>query len=589
MLHYIWLSLAFTGVGIVFTNLFTPENPSLTHLGQEVEITGEITSITDSGAGDILGVKVNRYKTDDGETLYFHNFPIQALVLNSGIPLKVGDIVNAKALINEITENPNSFNNGYKSVMESKGVRYAARINSSDLNVIGHNNSLGSISANIRTEIEILIENSHISKNTQNFLITVLLGDKTYLDKSTRQIFADAGVSHVLALSGMHIGIIGSILLFILFPINFTGKYKLRLIIVAMLLWLYAFITGMAPSTTRACLMASFAALAIVLERKRYIYNSLFCSAFVILLFSPLSLYDIGFQLSFVCVVSLATFSGHINFFKQREYPTLYKASEFLFATTAATFGSWILCAYHFHTFPMSFLPANLLILPILPVYMVIALIYFVISSFGLEIGAIGRLMDSGFSCITSFLNWIGQGNSFGINVRFEMVILWCIGICLIGFYLNIIKWRPFVYSGTIALLSVFIMIPVQSGNVKDGSFILTDTYRDIGVMVKNGASEDRYNLKRGCISYIKIHDTGILSIDANPDGIQGLGGYDYLIIASGYKGKMEALKEIAKNKQVVIHPSIRKKRESQLVAECVSLGLKCHSLRNDLPLRHMR
>ena len=161
---------------------------------------------------------------------------------------------------------------------------------------------MASRASKMRDRIEILIEKSMLDRAVSEFIISILLGDKSFLSNDVRDSFNNSGVAHILALSGMHVAIIMGIILLLLFPLQLMGMRKLRYVIALALIWAYAFMTGLAPSTVRACVMTSFMVLALLTQRRNKAVNSLLASAFIIILVDPASVYDIGLQLSF-CVL----------------------------------------------------------------------------------------------------------------------------------------------------------------------------------------------------------------------------------------------------------------------------------------------
>ncbi len=587
LLHYVWLSLAFIGVGVMFAYMDASYRISIFDNHEAKAITGKVCDISESTSGDNLTVDVEKIEWESGLKEYTHDLSIIVRCKNSDCGSEIGDRIEFSGVIEEIRDNPNSFYSGYKDMMASKGIYYTCRIQDGQIRVIGHSDSFISISRKIRNILEKQIENTHLSKATQNFLITVLLGDRAYLDSDTRKVFADAGVAHILALSGMHMGIIGGVLIFILYPFNFAGRFKTRFIIAAILLWGYAFITGMSPSTVRACVMVSFASIAIVLERKRYAFNALFAASLIILLVSPSTIYDVGFQLSFMCVASLAAFASHMNPFEQRYTPWLYKITSLLSATIVATFGSWIITAYYFKSFPLAFIPANILLLPFLPFYILLAILALSLSMIGIHLQVLNSILDYGFDITKDFLSWIGNGNVCDIDVTTEMVIIWISGMILLALFLNVKRWKPMLYAGIVLLCVSLIMIPIHSQGVPDGSFIIIDSYHYISVNVKDGNAERNLKMDRYCISTMLIGNQRIIAVDCElPEKITSR-DCDYLIIAGGYKGDIESVYNAFKPTKVVIHSSVRRKKEDLYLKDMRKLNVDHHSLRHQKALKH--
>lgn len=180
----------------------------------------------------------------------------------------------------------------------------------------------------------------------------------------------------MLALSGMHVSIIAGIILWLLFPFNLFGIYKWRYIATLPILWGYTLVTGLSPSTVRAAIMLTVVMTCILTERKNSAWNALLLAVFIIILFNPDSLYDIGLQLSFICVASLIFFAGPLNPIDQHKHNILYDIVSAILVTLSATAASWVLSSYYFGIFPILFIPANLIVLPLLPIYVVLHLFF---------------------------------------------------------------------------------------------------------------------------------------------------------------------------------------------------------------------
>ncbi len=585
LFHYLWLSLAFIGTGIIFAEIHKPDILSGNNLRAEY-VYGTVTDIIEKASGDVITLDVHKIKWQSGDVEEFRNLRISVKCVGTDAACSVGDNIKFPTTITTIRDNPNSFSSGYKRVMNSKGFYYTCNVYGRNIHIEKHVLSLMSVSRKIRDNLEICIENTRLSKETQNFLITVLLGDRSYLDPSTRETFADAGVAHVLALSGMHMGIIGGVFLFILFPFNFAGRYKTRYILAAIMLWIYAFITGMAPSTIRACIMVSFAAIAIVLERKRYVFNSLFAATFIILLFSPFTLFDIGFQLSFICVASLAAFASHVNPFGPKNNPILYRIASLFSATLVATFGSWVVTTYYFKSFPLAFIPANIILLPILPLYISLAIINFLLVQCGIDMSSLNWILDSTFEKLKTFLEWIGNGNAIHLEISYGTLILWITGLVLIGLFFNLRRWRPLLFTGIALIIISISIIPLQADRISDNSFIITNNYRQVAINVKKGNGEQMLLMDKGKISDTRIGLSRIIAIDCNLPKTITPCKCDYLVIAGGYKGNIADICETFNPSLIVIHPSVRRKRENSYMIEIMNLGIECHSIRQNNPLK---
>lgn len=203
---------------------------------------------------------------------------------------------------------------------------------------------------------------------TIDILAAMLLGRGDMVDDETRMTYSAAGLSHLLALSGMHVSFIAMIIAFALWPLYLGRHIRSRLALTIIALWAYAAFTGFIPSVTRAVTMASVYMFGRIIERRSAALNSLCLAAIMILMFSPEDIYSIGFQLSFAAVLGIIVFFPLINRVNRRNHPRLY----FLASLPALSLSAMVLAgpvaAFHFHTYPVYFLPANILVIPVMPV-----------------------------------------------------------------------------------------------------------------------------------------------------------------------------------------------------------------------------
>lgn len=194
--------------------------------------------------------------------------------------------------------------------------------------------------------------------------MTVGAGER--LTRDVRDVFSQAGVSHVLALSGLHLGIIFAVLEFILAgKVRTRRRYVPSQFIIIAFIWTFAVVAGFPRSLVRACVMYSLMALCLVMRRDYSSLSSLLLTAFLMLLFSPLSLYDVGFRLSFLSVFSIIVI-----------YPRIAPASVVMRSLAGRLWGMIAvslsaqaatapLVAYIFHSFPVYFVLSNLIAVPI--------------------------------------------------------------------------------------------------------------------------------------------------------------------------------------------------------------------------------
>ncbi len=214
-------------------------------------------------------------------------------------------------------------------------------------------------------------------------LSALTIGYKVELEHEVRDMYAVAGISHVLALSGMHIGIIWMLLEFLLRPLGITKTTRwLRWLLSTTLLWTFAFVVGLEASVVRAVVMCMLMGLARVAGSKALSVNTLAIAALLMLMYRPFYLFDVGFQLSFVAVASICLF-----------YPILYRCLPVknvilrgIWSTTTvsivAQMGTAPLVMYYFSNFSVYFLLANLFAALLVPLIIYGAVLVFVLIPF---------------------------------------------------------------------------------------------------------------------------------------------------------------------------------------------------------------
>jgi competence protein ComEC len=202
---------------------------------------------------------------------------------------------------------------------------------------------------------------------------TLILGYRAELTEETLMAYSKTGTIHALSVSGMHVGLIYLIINFLL---DFLDKWKsgrlIKLVLSIILIWLYALIAGFAPSVLRSALMLSVFIIGHTFKRNKNSYNLLAFSAFFILLYNPLLIYDVGFQLSYLSVLGLIYLQPYIYAWFSFKYAWADKLWGFIALSLAAQIATFPLATYYFHQFPLYFLISNLYIL--LPVSLIMYL-----------------------------------------------------------------------------------------------------------------------------------------------------------------------------------------------------------------------
>ncbi len=209
-----------------------------------------------------------------------------------------------------------------------------------------------------------LLHRLPMHEESGRLIAALVLGWKAELDKSTKESFRHSGVMHVLAVSGLHVGLV---MLLVQFITHFLRRNKvlslLRYIIILCSIWFYAMLSGGSDSVLRSACMCSFIGLSVLLNRKTSGLNLLGAAALVLLCISPKSLFQPGFQLSFVAVAGLILYQP-ARIIRKRHYALEYIVNASRTSIVAQVWTS-ALAVFYFKSLPAYFLIGNLIILPI--------------------------------------------------------------------------------------------------------------------------------------------------------------------------------------------------------------------------------
>ena len=245
-------------------------------------------------------------------------------------------------------------------------------------------------------------------------LSALTLGDKRELTKELRAVYSDAGVAHVLALSGMHVGIIYGILAFLLRGLIRRRRLRwLPEVIIIVVLWAFALMVGMSASVVRAVAMCTLYAVARWASGgDSSSLHLLSLAALVMLLVRPLYLFDVGFQLSFMAMAAILCVEPYLEELFRRHclHPVWGYLVGLLCMSLAAQLGTAPLVLYHFGTVPTYFLLTNMVVVPVLSALLLVSLVWWVFLLAGVSWAVpLGALLQHVVTWMNEVLQGIGQ------------------------------------------------------------------------------------------------------------------------------------------------------------------------------------
>ncbi len=311
--------------------------------------------------------------------------------------IKQGDLLVIDAVLKPVTNSGNPYEFDYCGYLNNQHIGRSVFVESGKYRYLAEyaQGPLLNLSNRIRNHLLAVYKHAGLSGNELAVASALVLGYKADLDDVLRGAYSASGAMHVLAVSGLHVGVIYLVFGAFLKLIPFRGRANLlRTLILLTILWLYALITGMSPSVMRASTMFSIIIVGEAFRRKAYIYNSIAASAFILLFINPTNLFDVGFQLSYVAVIAIVFFHSRIYGLFTFKGWLPDQIWSLTCVSIAAQIGTVPLSLFYFHQFPVYFLLANLIVIPGASVIIYGSLFLFVVSPMIPVMTAVGWMLD---------------------------------------------------------------------------------------------------------------------------------------------------------------------------------------------------
>lgn len=371
--------------------------------------------------------------------------------------------------------NPHQFD--YSKYMRTLNVYHQTRVSKTQVYSISRGSlTLRGQAERFRNFLLKNLEKTSLEKDERAILQALVLGQKKEISKELYSDYAAAGAVHILAVSGLHVGILFFIFSFILKPLKrLPFGTLIQGIVLVLCLWGFAFITGLSPSVTRAVTMFSFFAFAKSINRDTNSINTLFLSFFVLLLVNPLWLFHVGFQLSYLAVLSILLIQP-----KLRKYyrPRFYLDKLFwdiLSVSFAAQLGVLPLSIYYFHQFPGLFFITNIVVLPVLGILLGSGLLIVCLAAFQALPEWLATAYNFLISTLNQFITWIANQERFLFeDIHFSIEKLAGSYLCIV---ILVLLWKRFNYRNLVfGFVSFSILIGIfiwGKQNASETEFII--------------------------------------------------------------------------------------------------------------------
>lgn len=403
-------------------------------------------------------------------------------------------------------------------------------------------------------------------------LSAMTVGYKEELSDELQDTYRTAGVSHVLALSGMHVAIIWGLLAWLMRPLDRTRLLGwVKCIVIVLLLWGFAFLVGLSASVVRAVVMCMLMTVARAAGGRAFSMNTLAVAAFFMLLYNPFYLFDVGFQLSFLAVFSILLI-----------YPVLYRCLTFRYSllryvwgvmavSLAAQLGTAPLVIYYFSYFPVHFLLANLIVAPLalLIIYGAVAVI--ILSPWALLHG----WSVAGLNGLIRFLNHSMQWVEHLPLAEYGSVRISVLQVCLL-YLLGGLLWVYGHRRSRKVLIGLLVVADLFAGSVFCRYWFREEEPRlYLSRSQVRSVSGIELWQREGIYSHKGITVCLLTDDRWQNKTADTLLDVDYLYVCRGYRGTLASLQQLFRIRKVVLDASLSDYRLNRLKEECESIGLE--------------
>lgn len=296
--------------------------------------------------------------------------------------LKPGNNIAFETVPQFVKNYGNPFEFDYKSYLQKKRIyRQVYLPENSWIPTTIQTKTVLTYSELFRDQLLNIYRKQNLGANETEILSALTLGYKRDLEPETKRIFSAAGAMHVLAVSGLHVGIIFMVFSYVFGFLRNQKKGKYIFVVSAiLLLWAYAFITGLSPSVLRASTMFTIVIIGTNINRRASIYNSLAASAMFLLLLNPNNLFEVGFQLSYAAVFGIVFLQPKFKKLWQPKNRILQFFWALLTVSLAAQLATFPLTSFYFNQFPTFFWLTNLIVIPAVTLLIPLGIFLLIVS-----------------------------------------------------------------------------------------------------------------------------------------------------------------------------------------------------------------
>jgi len=410
-----------------------------------------------------------------------------------------GDLVFLKNKFQDIKSslNPHQFN--YKHYLKKQGINQQVYITHQEILLLDESKvSLLRFIDAFRVKIQKSLRRYHFTDDELAVMNALLLGQRQEISKQLSDNYSKAGAIHILAVSGLHVGVILLILSLILKPLERVNNGKLiKLVLVILSLWFFAILAGLSASVIRAVTMFSAIALGQFFNKRNAVEHSLIFSMFIILLWKPLFLFDVGFQLSYTAVFGIIWIQPVLYQLWKPNFFIVDKGWQLITVSVAAQLGVLPISLFYFHQFPALFFISNLIIIPFLGVILGLGLVVLVLSYESI----LPLFLEGFYGDVISILNkvvaFVARQESFLFSeISFsalKMIFSYLLIISGFQLFLKLNTKRCFLFFGSILAFQCVLILEKYTIAQKS-EFIVFHKSKNSIIGIRKGSSFELYH-----------------------------------------------------------------------------------------------
>ncbi len=502
-----------------------------------------------------------------------------------------------------IKDNFNPYQFNYAKYIEKQNIFHQIYASDKNLKISSQEKNFDYYLFEIREKLLNSFNQHSFDRKTKGIINALLFGQRILLDSETIQSYSNAGVIHILAISGLHVGIIYLLLGLLFKPVNRIKNGKIiNLTLVLGTLWFFAFLSGLSPSVTRAVLMFSILALGKHFNQQTTTINTIAISALLLLCYNPNYIFDVGFQLSYAAVITIVLLNPYFKYFRFSKNKIINYSTDIILVSLAAQIGVLPLSIYYFNQLPTLFLAANIIVIPLTTVILFLGILTLFFNFISNSIANFfGIILSKSIEIMNEYITWIAHFDSFLIKDISFSLLLCCVTYLLIS---TLIYWtyHPKSKNFKYILIALFgLQISYISTKYKENNSeelivfgsknsLITIKQKNKITALTNNPKENSENIsqyKRGTFSektdvlplenVLLFKNTKILIVDS-------LATYkisqqpDVIILTQGTRVNLERLIKLNKPKVIVADNSNSKYKVNLWKKTCMKQKIPFHS-----------